>query len=131
MQPASPGGRWSGSMVGRRRRVQAGLLLCVLAATAAVLLWMEGEAVWAYPVLFCVAVLMVTFVLVNRGYGMTRPWAVVVVVGCGLPAAVLGWIWYGDGQTVAALAAALVVAADFLVARMVFFVGRAPARYGR
>ncbi len=129
MQPASPGGRWSGSMVGRRRRVQEGLLLCVLAVAAAVLLWMEGGVVRTYPVLGSLAVLMLVFVFANRGYGMTRPWAVGAVVGCGLPAAVLGWIWYGDGQTVAALAAVMVVAADFLLARMIF--GRAPARYGR
>ena len=130
MQPASPGDRWSGSVVGRSRRVQEGLLLCVLAAAAGVLLWMEGEAVWAGPVLFCVAMLIVALVRVNRGYGMTWPWAVGTVVGCGLPAAIFGWIWYGDGQTVAALAAAMVVAADFMLARMVF-AGRAPARYGR
>lgn len=131
MQPSSPGGRWNGSSVSRQRRAQEGLLLCALAVAAALLLWVEGEAVWTFPVLVGLVVLVLTFVMLNRGYGIARTWAVVVVAGCGLPAAVVGWIWYGDGMTVAALAAAMVVAADFLVARMAFARPGAPSRYGR
>ena len=107
------------------------VLFCALIGGATLLLFAEYGHLTSSPISWGMIFLVFVFIYFF-GHTMTRRLAAAAMVGCGLPPAVLGWLTLVHGEAAAlaaALAAAMVCGADFLVAKVALTWRGAPPRH--